>query len=105
MMTRHDFLAAVANAAAERGPWDALEALRLGALVFDFADAVDTENATERTIMPLEYAEAVVIDGDHGRVVVHRDTYAADRVTVEARAGEVSSVLRGDELLGLTPAG
>lgn len=101
------FLATVARANAHpidllaAGEQDAavIEALGLAFRVLAFVDAVDRENATERTMAPLTYAEAVVIEGSQGVVVVHRDVYAADRVNVEARAGEVTAVTRGTEFL------
>lgn len=76
-----------------------LDALALASRVIAFCDQVERENATERTLMPLSYAEAVVIEGSQGVVVVHRDVYVADRVAVEARAGEVTAVTRGTEFL------
>lgn len=82
----------VAQAAADA---DAHRAAR----VVEFCDQVDLENAVHRTLFPLPYHQAVLVEGTHGVVVVHADTYEVGRVDVEARAGDDVTVTRGVDLL------
>lgn len=81
---------------------DLIDADHLQATAAWFADQVDRDN-TGRTLMPLDYPEAVLVEGSDGVTVVHRDVYEADRATVEARVGEVDNVIRGTTLLGWRP--
>jgi hypothetical protein len=87
------FLRLVTNA---QHPDRGAEAL---AVAEHFADQVDRANAAERTLMPLAYSEAVLVEGSSGVLVEHAAVYDAERARVEARAGNVTSVLRGDVLL------
>lgn len=85
-MSRTEFLSAVMAAWSADDPW---------ALLYygtHFADLVDAHAPA------LDYVDAVVIEGDTV-VVATRGAYEADRVALEARAGEVTSVLRGEDLL------
>lgn len=85
-MTRTEFLSAVWAARTTGDPF------ALGYYARHFADLVDAHAPA------LPYVDAVVIEG--GTVVVAtRGAYEADRVALEARAGEVTSVLRGVDLL------
>lgn len=64
----------------------------LTTLADHFADLVDVHAPA------LPYEDAVVIEGDRV-IVAHWAVYAVDAVALEARAGEVTSVLAGADLL------
>lgn len=111
-MTRDDFLTHVGRRAAliadpgldgagRSADGDYEDADHLLAVAADFADQVDRDNV-DRTVMPLTYPEAVLIVGERGPRVVHRDVYAADRVAAEAPVGGVDAVFDGLALLGWT---
>lgn len=90
-MTRVEFLAAVDTAwtPASGDPW------ALAAHAAAFADVIDG--------MPeaagLSYESAVVIDGSAGVLAARAVDYDAARAHWEARAGQVTSVMRGADLL------
>lgn len=94
-MNRPEFLHAAAEAYRARTP-DAAPVDRVGLL----AQAGHFTDLVTAYAPALPFADAVVIEGDAGVVVAHRGAYAADRVALEARAGEVTSVITGTDLLG-----
>lgn len=92
-MTRDEFLAAVSAAwtYASGDPW------ALASHAEAFADHVDRANGSRPG--PLAYGQAVVIDGDRLAVVCSAYAYKLDPATFEGAAGEVTSVMRGSDLL------
>lgn len=57
-------------------------------------------DAVERLAPGVDPADAVLIDGSHGPVLVSSAEYADHRVFHETTAGEVTAVIRGADLLG-----
>jgi hypothetical protein len=94
-MIRAEFLLAVSAAwtPASGDPW----AVRAHAEAF--TAAVDRVNGAGLFTPPLPYADAVVVDGTFDVQVTEAAIYDAHRVAVEALVGEVTSVMRGADLL------
>jgi hypothetical protein len=72
----------------------------LYALSVDFIDSVERANSSRILLRqtPLDYVDAVVIDGANGQLVVDAVEYDAAPVHWLARAGEVTSVIHGADL-------
>ncbi len=80
----------------------------LDALARSFADAVDRENSSRgilRAGLPVEYVDAVLVEGHGGQLVVDAEEYEQAPVRVRARVGEVDSVIRGRDLDGYLRTG
>ncbi len=78
------------------------------ALARSFADAVDRENSSRgilRAGLPVEYVDAVLVEGHGGQLVVDAEEYEQAPVRVRARVGEVDSVIRGRDLDGYLRTG
>lgn len=72
----------------------------LRALVREFVDAVERANSS-RTLLrqqPLDYVDAVLIDGTSGQLVADAVEYDAAPVPWQARVGEVERVVHGADL-------
>jgi hypothetical protein len=72
----------------------------LYALSVDFIDSVERANSSRILLRqtPLDYVDAVVIDGANGQLVVDAVEYDTAPVHWLARAGEVTSVIHGADL-------
>jgi hypothetical protein len=72
----------------------------LYALSVDFIDSVERANSSRILLRqtPLDYVDAVVIDGANGQLVVDAVEYDVAPVHWLARAGEVTSVIHGADL-------
>lgn len=72
----------------------------LVALVYGFVDSVERANSSRAVLRqaPIEYVDAVVVDGSQGQLVVDAVEYDAAPVYWQARAGEVTSVVHGADL-------
>jgi hypothetical protein len=72
----------------------------LAGLADAFVDSVERANSSRILLRqtPLDYVDAVVIDGANGQLVVDAVEYDAAPVHWLARAGEVTSVIHGADL-------
>jgi hypothetical protein len=80
-------------------PSDDLALLR--SIVEAFAEAVDRENSSRgilRVGVAVEYVDAVVVEGSGGHLVVDAVDYDSAPVYWQSRAGEVTSVVHGNDL-------
>jgi hypothetical protein len=79
-------------------PSDDLALLR--ATVESFAEAVERANSSRALLRqrPIEYVDAVVVDGSGGQLVVDAVDYDSAPVFWQSRAGEVTSVIHGNDL-------
>jgi hypothetical protein len=72
----------------------------LRALVREFVEAVERANSSRALLRqtPLDYVDAVVIDGANGQLIVDAVEYDAAPVHWQARVGEVERVVHGADL-------
>jgi hypothetical protein len=76
------------------------DVLLLAALAGEFVEAVERANSS-RTLLrqqPLDYVDAVLIDGTGGQLVADAVEYDAAPVPWQARVGEVERVVHGADL-------
>jgi hypothetical protein len=72
----------------------------LGAIVAGFVDTVEQANSSRALLrqQQIEYVDAVVVDGSGGQLVVDAVDYDSAPVYWQSRAGEVTSVVHGNDL-------
>lgn len=72
----------------------------LRALVREFVEAVERTNSSRALLRqaPIEYVDAVLLDGSAGQLVVDAVEYDAAPVYAQSRVGEVDRVLHGADL-------
>jgi hypothetical protein len=79
---------------------DAVPEDLLDALVLGFVDSVERANSSRAILrqQPLDYVDAVLIEGTGGHLVVDAVEYDTAPVHWQAKAGEVTSVVHGADL-------
>lgn len=72
----------------------------LDAIVASFVEAVEQANSSRALLRqrPIEYVDAVLVEGAAGRLVVDAVDYDAAPVYSQARVGEVDSIVHGADL-------
>lgn len=72
----------------------------LDAFVRSFVDAVERANSTRALLRqdPLDYVDAVLLDGEAGQLVVDAVDYDAAPVYWQAKVGGVSQLVHGADL-------
>jgi hypothetical protein len=70
------------------------------ALAAEFAEAVERTNSSRALLRqrPIEYVDAVLLDGAQGQLVVDAVEYDAAPVYSQARVGEVDRIVHGADL-------
>jgi hypothetical protein len=86
------------TAARPAAPSDDLALLR--GIVESFAEAIERANSSRALLRqrPIEYVDAVVVEGSGGQLVVDAVDYDSAPVYWQSRAGEVTSVVHGNDL-------
>jgi hypothetical protein len=76
------------------------DVLLLAALTAEFVEAVERANSSRALLRqtPLDYVDAVLIEGTGGQLVVDAVEYDTAPVHWQAKAGEVTSVVHGADL-------
>jgi hypothetical protein len=76
------------------------QAQLLRALVDGFVEAVERANSSRALLrqQPLDYVDAVLLDGSAGQLVVDAVEYDAAPVYWQSRAGEVEQLVHGADL-------
>ncbi len=97
-------------AAVLAGREEADRAALVEAVARSFADAVDRENSSRgilRAGLPVEYVDAVLVEGHGGQLVVDAEEYEQAPVRVRARVGfdTGQTVIRGRDLDGYLRTG
>lgn len=66
----------------------------------EFAEAVERANSSRALLrqQPIEYVDAVLLDGSAGQLVVDAVEYDAAPVYAQSRVGEVDRILHGADL-------
>jgi hypothetical protein len=72
----------------------------ISALVRGFVESVERANSSRALLRqrPVEYVDAVVVEGSAGQLVVESIDYDSAPVYWQSRAGEVTSVVHGADL-------